>query len=76
MKTATIAKTNNYARSKIRTAHPGMDGIDVMTHFSHRQHAHHNTWTDVNSVDPKIFMAQLVIMELVQKSKIDYNWST
>ena len=42
----TIAEqTNNYARSKIRTAHQGMDASYAMIHFSHKQNTH-NAWGD------------------------------
>ena len=48
-----------------------MDVIDTMTHFSHRQHAHYNTLRDANSVNIKLFMACLIGMGLVHKSRND-----
>ena len=31
-----------------------MEAIDAMTHFSHGQDTHDNTWREVNSIDIKI----------------------
>ena len=76
MWTSIAEQTNTYARSKVRTANQGMDANDAITHFSHRQHTFHNIWRDDNSGDIRIFIAYLIIMGLVQKSRIDYYWST
>ena len=54
-----------YARSKTKATGQGIDAVNVMTHFSHRHHVYLNTWRDVNSAGIKIFIAYLIIMELV-----------
>ena len=46
-------QTHIYARSKIRTAQQVNNATDAMSHFNHRQHAHHNTWRDVRAEDIK-----------------------
>ena len=48
MCTTIVEQADFYARSKFRTIGPGMYAIDVMKHFSHTQHAHHNTWQLLN----------------------------
>ena len=73
----TIAKQANIsARSKISTAGKAMDAIDTITYYSQGQLACHNMWRYVNSSDTKMFMVHLIIMGLVQKSRIDHYWST
>ena len=66
--------TNEYARLKIREAREGKDPIEAMLHHSHQTHARHNSWKDVNESEMKIFIAHLIVMGLVKKSRLEKYW--
>ena len=47
-----------------------MDAIDAMADSSHKQYIFHHAWRDVSFACIKIFIAYLIIMGLLHKSRL------
>ena len=61
--------TNVYAQSECVT--PTGNRSTDPTHDQYKKHCHLNTWTDVSPGDIKLFMADILIMGLVNKSELE-----
>ena len=69
-------ETNNYARCQVQRNLQGLDPFQFMNQEEYQRHGRRNKWDDISCGDTRIFLAHLIIMGLVKKSRLDSYWST
>ena len=67
----TIAdQTNAYAKNRISSIMCGIDLIQQLDDPTNKKLNHLHSWKDANATDIKLFMADIIVMSLVQMSAV------